>query len=183
MAFKKGQGGRPKGVKNKKTLDKEQVAANVMAGAAVQLAAAANSPAAKVKALPRPKVKGVEVAPEGISAKDLMLAAMREAWDRHKAASLRASEIEETALGMLRDAAELPIKDNEQPAAHRLRIAEAVEAANKVREQAAGIRIDSGAALALALDTAHKVAPFDHAKLQTQTVQGDLQLHVTIAKF
>ncbi len=37
--------------------------------------------------------------------------------------------------------------------------------------------------LSLAIDCAHKVAPYEAPKLQTTAIQGDLQLNVTIRKF
>lgn len=180
MAVGKKTGGRKAGTKNLKTQGKEAALKTALVGARAAVVAA------KVDAKPAkaPKDKsGVEVAPAGISAKDLMLAAMRNAWAQHKVEGARSSSLMDKYNEMADAALALTIIEGEKPDQHQARIAAALAVADLVKQQAVGVRIDAGAALGLALDCAHKVAPFDHAKLQTATVQGDLQLNVTIRKF
>ncbi len=190
MTFKAGQGGRPKGVKNKKTVARQAVIANAMVGAAaVAVAVKANRPtvvADRVPAVKRKTLTGTLVTRkprDGMSAKDIMVDAMREAHDAYRDQCIKASEVMERADSMTIQALAIPKKDSETASEHKVRIGEALDVAAKVREQATSIRSEAMASLSLCLDTAHKVAPYDHAKLQTSTIQGEMVLNVTLAKF
>lgn len=177
MADKQGRktGGRKAGVKNLKTQAKEAVRADARIAATAAVVSAGSRPERKVKPslAPRP----------GMSAKDIMVDAMREAHDAYRAQCLKASEVMDDANARTSAALDLTIGPDEKPEAFKLAVDALLALASTVREQAIAIRHEAQASLSLALDTAHKVAPYDHAKLQTSNVQGDLNLNVTIAKF
>ena len=165
-------GGRVKGRKNLKTREKEAVQTDARIVATAAVLSAVKSRPAKA-AGPRP----------GMSAKDILVDAMREAHDAYRAQCLKASEVMDVANVHTFDALALTIAEGEKPDVFKARVAEALSIAAKVREESVAIRAEASASLALALDTAHKVAPYDHAKLQTSTVQGEMVLNVKLAKF
>ncbi len=176
MAAGKKTGGRKPGTKNKKTIDLAKTRAKFLAASTAVVVAASKSRSAKV-------VKTSRGPRDGMSAKDILVDAMREAHDAYREQCAKSSEIMEAANEQTVQALALAQLDGETTDAFKSRVNEALEVAAKVREQATAVRGEAMASLNLALDTAHKVAPYDHAKLQTSTVQGEMTLNVTLAKF
>jgi hypothetical protein len=180
--FEKGKApGRPKGAKNLKTKEKEAA----LTGALI-LASSTGRAAAKIRRdLSKPVLDktGIEMAPPGIDAKNLFLAVMREAWAEKAAKGERAGILEDEADRLQAEALALPAEENEKPADHKVRIAVQLEAVTKLREQVREIRSESRTALALAMDAATRVAPYEHPKLQNQIGNVDTTINVILAKF
>ncbi len=134
--------GRKAGVPNKSTAVKR--AALAMAGEAV----------AKAKGL------GPIKARKGISPKDMLLDAMRQAWDA--AHALNAKAVEKDAEAAV-----------EQDAAK-------VEA---MRKEAVGLRLLAAEQHEIAADLATRVAPYEHAKLQNLDTRIAGNLYVNLRVF
>jgi hypothetical protein len=88
MAFKPGQGGRPKGAKNKATKNKESRALT-----AVAMVAATSKPAGGILLPPTAPVQAIP----GIEPKDLLLTSMRTAWECAHKRSAEADELDAAA--------------------------------------------------------------------------------------
>lgn len=166
-------GGRKAGTKNLKTKQKEAASATAVAVATAAVIGTAKIRTPKASLKPRP----------GMSAKDIMVDAMREAHDAYRAQCIKASEVTDRADAAAHEALALERGNTEKDVDFKARRGLALEAVKLIRQQATLIREAASQSLALALETAHRVAPYDHAKLQTSTVQGEMTLNVTLAKF
>lgn len=171
--------GRPKGLKNKATIEREQRQAALMAPGVVAPAKAKS----KTKGAPK-------TAPDGISPKDLLLTSMRAAWETAHALAAVVAE-HEADLAILEQAVV------GQPLTNAKRLGELLgvkvgavlstgdldKARARIRDEVARLKLDAGAAASRAQALAKDVAPYEHAKLQN--VDGKLvgDLIVEIKKF
>lgn len=175
MPFVKGGPGGPGRKKSPKTLKKEKVARSA---SATKAEAKAAEEVARLNA-GKTKVKGAAK----ISPKDLMLEGMREAWAAYKAGGLQVQAIRDRALEMIDDAQHLTPTEGETDPALRARKAEAKEAGNKLLEESVKAMDRVGADLTRAFEFAKAAAPYEHAKLQTSTIQGEMELTVNIKQY
>jgi hypothetical protein len=168
--------GRPAGAKNLKTREKS-------AARNIAVAKARTEVATRKRNTVSVAVDPVETAIPGISPKDLMLTAMRQAWADHKAKVARAGILDDEAAAQMAEALAIPALDGEAPPAHRERIGKALEAVKSVTDAALAARGDARAALTLALECSMKAAPYEHAKLVTTDGKQDTQVTVVIKQF
>ncbi len=179
MPFKKGQPGGPGRPKSEKTLKKEALAKTVTAAkaeakAAVEVARV-SSGQSKDKAAPK--------AGKGITPVDLMLDAMREAWSVYKTGGIEVAAIRDRGLELIDEANHLTPTEGEADAAFKRRKAEALAAGHEVLEQAAKRFDRASADLNRALECAKAAAPYTSAKLQTSTIQGEMELTVNLKQY
>ncbi len=158
MPFAPGEGGRPKGARNKSTVARERVVADAVA-------------------LVNPVVDA------DLKPKDVLLTAMRESWAAHKAAQRVASSMKGEVDLARRSAMDMVPLDGEAQKDFEARRDAALKAVKVKADAAHDLRTAASEALQVALDCAHKAAPYEHPKLQTNTVQGDMSLNVTIKQF
>lgn len=143
--------GRPKGAKSLKTKGREQRALTAIA----QVAALAMPATGILMPLIAPNV-----APEGISPKDLLLTTMRMAWESAHAKAAEAREMDALAAG-----------------------ASDSDTMESFRKTANELRVEAGRHVAIAQSAAKDAAPYMHPKLATQDLRLSGNLVVALKQY
>jgi hypothetical protein len=154
--FRKGQGGRPKGAKNKKTLAR---------AAAIEDAKARVAVARTIKCDAAYDAK--------ITPKEVLLQTMRNAWHDHKGLRAEAILADEVAQQCWEDARALTRGAAECDAVFKARKQAALHTAEHAQKKAREARQAAAASLNLALECATKAAPYEHPRLATATAQSE----------
>lgn len=177
--------GRPKGMKNKATVEREaRLAALTMPGVVAPKIGKTKRPKGYEKG-PAPKT-----AQPGISPKDLLLTSMRASWESAHAIMDIVREHEADIELLEKVIPGQPLTNDRRVAAllemqpgEVIPTAALEKALQRKRDQAAKLRIDAGGAATRAQALAKDVAPYEHAKLQN--IDGKLvgDLFIEIKKF
>ena len=163
--------GRKNGSKSKNAQERERRAAE--AGAAI----VASAPKI-AKTGDEDERANVEVAGPGITPKDLLLTAMRNAWDDAHRKADEAKELERQATALDQEAAAETLQLEELLADLQRRRAIKLDAIVQLRARASTLRLEVGLDIRLATTLAKDVAPYVHPELISHS--GEITQTVTV---